>query len=392
MGEPAAEPQTEARPAPVLALGFRPFFLLAGAMATTFIPLWLFVHFGKVTLPSRLYPASWHAHEMIFGFAVAVIAGFLLTAVRNWTNLPTPSGAPLGVLVALWLLGRVAVFFDVLLPRGVSAALDLTFIPAFAIAIAIPIVKSKNWRNLGFLPLLSLLFLANLAFHANGLWAARALRFSLAVIVAIIVVVGGRVIPMFTANALKLTVKKHRWLDWASLASVGVVAVLELVPPAEKVLAVAAIVAGALNGARMAGWQPLATRKTPILWVLHVGYAWLALGLVLQGGAVFVPQWIKTAPMHVTAVGAIATLILGMTTRVSLGHTGRMLAVPASIAFSYVVLTVAVVLRGVAPLIAPTIYMWLLIASGAAWALAFAIFTFVYLPILTTPRVDGKPG
>lgn len=392
-GEPAEEPpRSGARPPALLALGFRPFFLLAGALATAIVPLWLLVFFGKIALPARLAPASWHAHEMIFGFAAAVIAGFLLTAARNWTSLPTPSGARLAALVGLWALGRVAIFWDGVLPRPLVAAVDLAFLPAVALAIGIPIVKAKSWRNLGFVPLLLLLGAANLAFHGWPSVASRAVRFALDVVLVIVAVMGGRVIPSFTANALRLEIPKRPALDRAAVASTMAVAILELVPEAVPLQAIVAIGAGALHGARMLPWRSFATRARPILWVLHLGYAWLALGLVLQGVAFFVPHWIPSAPLHALAVGAIATLILGMTTRVGLGHTGRLLEVSPAIVIAYVLLTIAALVRGVGPLVAPTLYAPALVVSGVAWALAFAIFTIVYLPILIAPRVDGKPG
>jgi len=377
---------------PVLALGFRPFFLAAGVLAVVLVPLWLLVFFGKVPLPSAFYPSAWHGHEMVFGFAVAVIAGFLLTAAKNWTGVQTVSGASLGLLVALFVLGRVAVFASATLPRVVVALVDVAFLPAVAVALAVPIVRAKNWRNLGFVPLLLVLSAANALFHADSLRGSTALRFAIDVILVIVVLMGGRVIPMFTANALKVEIRKNAILDWTSLASVAAVALLELLPVDARALGVAAVVAGLLSLVRLVGWRPLATRGHPILWVLHIGYAFLAVGLVLKGLVPFIPSWIATAPLHALAIGAIALLILGMATRVSLGHTGRMLAVSPPIVLAYVALILSAALRSVGPLISPSSYVLLLIASGVAWTLSFAIFTFVYLPILIAPRVDGKPG
>jgi uncharacterized protein involved in response to NO len=376
----------------LFALGFRPFFLLAALLATLYVPLWLLVYFGKAVLPSRLYGPHWHGHEMVFGFAVAVIAGFLLTAARNWTSRPTLSGAPLGGLVGIWALGRVAILFSARLPHTLVALVDVAFLPALAIAIAAPVVRARNWRNLGFVPLLLLLAGANAVFHTAPLWSSRVLRFAIDVVLVIIVVLGGRVIPSFTANALRVDVRKRRVLDWASLASMFAVTVLDPIPPLRGAFGVAAIIAGVIHLVRLAGWHPLATRKQPILWVLHLGYAWLALGLVLVGVGAFVPRWNPTAPLHALAVGCIAMLILGMTSRVSLGHTGRRLIVNAPMIAAYALLATAAVLRSVGPIVAPAAYAWLLVASGAAWALAFALFAVVYAPILTAPRVDGKSG
>lgn len=390
--EPAAPAAAQTSSPPFLALGFRPFFLLAGVLATTLVPLWLFAFFGKLALPTRFYGTAWHGHEMVFGFAAAVIAGFLLTAARNWTGEQTTSGARLGALVFLFVAARVLVLFSAWVPAALVAAVDVAFLPAVALGLALPIVKKKNWRNLGFVPLLLLLSATNVLFHASSLHASLALRVAIDVILVIIVVMGGRVIPMFTANALKLEVKKTPRLDWLSLIAMGAVAVLEVLPVDARALGVAAIVAGLANGARLVGWRPLATRGHPILWVLHIGYGWIAAGLLLKGVAAFVPAWISTAPTHALAVGAIGMLILGMITRVSLGHTGRMLAVTTSIATAYGVLALSAVLRALGPLTVPSLYPWLLIASGVAWTIAFAIFTLVYFPILIAPRIDGKPG
>jgi uncharacterized protein involved in response to NO len=181
-------------------------------------------------------------------------------------------------------------------------------------------------------------------------------------------------------------------LEWAALGSVIAVALLELLPLDPRALGVSAIVAGATSFFRLLGWRSFATRGQPILWVLHVGYAWVALGLVLKGVATFVPSWMSTAPLHALAVGAVGTLILGMMTRVSLGHTGRALVVSTPIALAYVALVLAALVRALGPIVTPSAYVHALIAAGVAWTIAFAIFTFVYLPILIAPRIDGKPG
>lgn len=388
----AGEPAPEAKPVgPAwLALGFRPFFLFAGAFATFVVPLWLFSFFGRVALPLRVPPAAWHAHEMIFGFVVAVIAGFLLTAVRNWTALPTPSGAALGGLVLLWTLGRVVFTVGGLLPQALVVALDVAFLPALALSIGAPIVRAKNWRNLAFVPLLLAMTGANLAFHLTT--SMRPLRLALDVVLLIVLIVGGRVIPMFTGNAIRVQVPGRPALAWASVVAMAPVAVLELFDGTERGFAFAAVAAGVLVLLRMNGWQTSKARGMPIVWVLHVSWAWLGVGLILRGVAALRPTWMASAPLHVLAVGAISTMILGMMTRVSLGHTGRMLVVARTITFAYVTLTVGTIVRGLLPLVRPASYAVSLMVAGACWAIAFAIFTAVYFPILTTPRVDGKPG
>lgn len=366
-------------------LGFRAFFLVAGALAVVLVPLWLAAFFGGVTLPTRFYGPTWHGHEMVFGFAVAVIAGFLLTAVRNWTGLPTASGVRLGALVALFVLGRVCVLFSAWLPWGVVVAVDLAFLPVLAIEIAIPVMRKRNWRNLVFAALLTALFVTNTVFYVLPIRAALMVRLAIDIIVVMMVVIGGRVIPSFTESAVDIKVRRYVWLERASVLAVVAVALTEVVAP--RVCAVFALIAGASNALRLVGWRSLATRNRPILWVLHAGYAWLVVGLFLKG---LLPE--STAAMHALAVGAIGTLILAMTTRVSLGHTGRALVVPRPIVVAYGAILAAAVLRAVGPLIAPSLNRSFILLSGFAWTLAFALFMSAYAPILVAPRIDGRPG
>ena len=244
-------------------LGFRPFFLLAGAFAALIIPLWLLVWSGRATLPTTQLPASWHAHEMVFGFVVAVVAGFLLTAVRNWTSRPTPTGPVLAGLAALWAAGRLLVLFDGTMPHVGVAIVDLAFVPALALAIARPIVASKNWRNLAFVPLLLSLFAANAVYHFGaGTLAVRAPRIAIDVVLVIVVVIGGRVIPSFTANGLRIEVPARKLLDRASIAATGVVALLGASFEGSWALAIASLVAGVLHGARLQ-IENLAIRRLP---------------------------------------------------------------------------------------------------------------------------------
>jgi uncharacterized protein involved in response to NO len=376
----------------LLALGFRPFFLLAGLFATLVVPLWLAVWVGRVQLGTALPPAAWHAHEMIFGFVAAVLAGFLLTAVRNWTSISTPHGVPLAALAVLWVAGRIAMTLAVS-PGWIAATIDLAFVPALAVVIARPIVASRNWRNLGFVVLLVLLFGSNVLFHLGGpVWRSHATRVAIDIVLMIIVVMGGRVIPSFTENALHVEAKRFRAVEWGSLASVAVATLLENIPSADRAAGVAMIIAGVLNGMRLLGWRSIATRRRPILWVLHLAYGSLAIGLLLRGIAAFVPAWPPTAAIHVITVGAIGLLILGMMSRVSLGHTGRMLVVPGSVAVAFGLLFIAAAVRGIGPLVAPSAYLAEMIVSGILWTAAFGVFVVVFGPILTAPRVDGKPG
>lgn len=375
-----------------LALGFRPFFLLAGLFAASVMPLWLLVFLGGYSLPTQLAASAWHGHEMIYGFVVAVIAGFLLTAVRNWTGQTMPSGAWLATLALVWASGRVGVVLSGTLPTPIGPIVDLLFVPVLAWTVARPLFRTKNWRNLGLVGPLIVLFGANVFFHFGPAGSASpAMRLAIDAVILLIVVVGGRVIPSFTENALRVTIVRRAWLDWLALVSVGVMAVLDVVPGAAGWAGGAAIVAGASNGARMTAWRSLTTRQQPILWVLHLGYAWLALGLLVSGVAAFT-TWPTTAPLHALTVGAIGLLVLGMTSRVSLGHTGRLLSVGRPMVVAYVALATAAAVRSLGPLLVPGAYRWEILVSGVLWTLAFGLFVMTYLPILTTPRVDGKPG
>lgn len=376
---------------PLFRLGFRPFFLAAAVFACLAIPVWLLVWTGRAALPGAMVPAAWHAHEMIYGFTAAVVAGFLLTAVRNWTGQPTPAGPPLVALVSLWAAGRVAMFVAGLVPAALVAVIDVAFLPAVALAIARPIIASRNWRNLAFVPILLVLAGANVVFHASPTNALPAMRVGVDVVLVVTVIISGRVIPMFTQNAVGITVVRYPWLDRAAIASTALVAILAATVGGVPT-ATAAILAGLLHALRLASWRGWTGHRMPILWVLHVGYAWVAIGFVLRGLSTFFPAWPITAPTHAVAVGAIAILILGMMSRVSLGHTGRTLLVPRSIAASYVALAAAAAVRALGPIVWPSAYAAELVVAGTLFTLAFAVFGVVYVPILSRPRADGRPG
>lgn len=388
-GEPAAGRFQQ----PIWALGFRPFFLLAALMAAVWLPLWLHVFLSQSRLALAVEPLAWHAHEMAFGFAGAVLAGFLLTAVRNWTRLTTPTRGPLAALALLWCLGRVAMLAGRALPSPLVAIIDIAFLPALALAVGLPIARARNRRNYAVPLLLLALTGINTAFHAGESGLSRnALIAAVEVLAVFLVFVGGRVIPFFTRNALPdVRVVSRAWLDWTALGTTLAVPVAQL---ASLGLAtdVLALLAAAANLLRLLGWKPLSTRGKPILWVLHVGYAWLAIGFAMLGLGRWIPAIGGSAPLHALTVGALGTLILGMIARVGLGHTGRPLVVSRAMTVAFVMLTLAALLRVIVPLAVPDATTPALIASGALWALAFLLYLIVYWPILSRPRVDGAPG
>ena len=379
---------------PLLRLGFRPFYLGAAAYGMLAVPLWIALLLGQVPLSLSLSPVLWHAHEMLFGFAVAVIVGFLLTAGKAWTGLATPRGALLGALAGLWLAARLAAVFA---PYAVYAALDLLLLPLVAVILIRVLLRAGNRRNLPLGGILLLLTGANAAFHAAVLGfidiePVRALHAGLALVVMIECVIAARVIPAFTMSALPgVKLQLPRAWELATLATTALGMASWVLAPPHATTAVALATAALLHAQRLWRWQPWRTRAHPILWVLHAAYAWLPVGLGLlamsQLGAVGV-----SAGIHALAVGATGGLIIGMVTRTARGHTGRRLQVSRLEVAAYLLVTSAAVARVLLPLLAPQHLVIWLIAAAAAWGLAFALYLFVFAPWLLAPRFDGKDG
>lgn len=380
------------------AKGFRPFFLAAAGFAALILPVWLLTLSGAIA-PSRYMDAvTWHAHEMIFGFTVAVIAGFLLTAVANWTGKETIVGRPLLAVCGLWIAGRVAMAFAGELPRGVPALVDLAFLPLLAAAIARPLAATRNRRNFVMVAILAALWLANLAVHLDALDVLpdvrrRATLFALDVVVLLVVVISGRVIPMFTKNAtLATTVRSLPGLDKAAIVAMAATALVGVASNDPRVGGVAAAITAVLVAARAITWGAERTAKHPLLWILHAGHAWIVVGLLLRAAAVLTTMVPMSAANHALTVGAIGALTLGMMTRVSLGHTGRLLASTTAMTLSFAFLSLAALVRVFVPILDMTSYRPSLFVSGGLWTAAFVVFAVVCAPILTAPRVDGKPG
>lgn len=379
---------------PLLRLGFRPFYLGAAAFALLAVPLWVALLLGAVSVPLALPPTLWHAHEMLFGFAVAVIVGFLLTAGQAWTGLATPRGASLAALAGLWLAARLA---GVLAPYGLYALLDLLLLPVVAALFVGLLWRAGNRRNLPIGLILVLLSLANGAFHLAvagvlGFPPVRALHAGLALIVMIECVIAGRVIPAFTMAALPgVRLQVPRALEIAALAGTALALALWVLWPAGPVTGAAFAAAAALHAARLWHWKPLRTRGRPILWILHAGYAWLPAGLALLALAPFGVVG-PSAGVHALAVGATGGLIIGMVTRTARGHTGRPLKASRPEIWAYGLVMVAATLRVLLPLLAPEALVISLIAAAAAWSAAFGLYLVVFTPWLLGARLDGKDG
>lgn len=377
------------------ALGFRPFFLAAGVYAVLLMAQWLLVLRGSLDLGVSS-PLLWHGHEMLFGFTVAVIAGFLLTATQNWTGIRTPSGAPLAALFLLWLAGRLG-FLLPDLPAGPVALLDWAFLPVLALVLAWPIVKAKQLHNYPFPLLLLVLAAANALVHLEFLgWTAGTARPGLYlaayVVVIMIVVMGGRVIPSFTDN--KLRTRARRWKPVEILTPASTVAALfaSLVAPASLVTALLAGLAAVVHAVRLAGWYTNKFWSVPLLWILHLGYAWIALGFALLALSATGVAGSAGSALHAFTVGGIGVLTLGMMARVSLGHTGRMLEPVPLMTWAFVAVNFAALVRVATPLLFPQFHIAGMAASGLAWIAAFGLFTTIYAPLLLRPRADGKPG
>ena len=363
----------------LFALGFRPLYLLAGAYAALSVPLWAAQYAGWVPGANPL----WHAHEMLFGYAFAVIAGFLLTAVRAWTSRPTPSGAALAGIAALWMAARFSAPYSL----QVSSLLDALFALAVAWGIGRPILASRN-RNWYFVAFVLALGAASSAFQA---YPRIALAVGLDLVLLVVSIMGGRVIPAFTNNAVPgAGARRNRWVEYGALGSVLLLIALDGVEWSVGA-ALLCLVGACLHGARVALWAPLATRGRPILWVLHLSYAWVVIHLLMRGLAGFdlVPSALAT---HALTIGVIGGLTLGMMTRTSRGHTARPLKVGSWEVTAYVLVHAAAFVRVILPLVAPGAYAACVELSAALWCAAFAIFTAVYYPILSRPRLDGQPG
>lgn len=382
---------------PWLAKGFRPFFLAAGGFAALIIVVWLLTLAGTVRFDSYLAPMYWHAHEMVFGFTSAVIAGFLLTAVGNWTGRETAVGLPLVVLVALWAAGRVAFAAMAVLPGPVIAVADLAFLPALAVVVGRALFATRNRRNYPVLAVVVALWLADLAVHldANGViagWQWRGMLAAIEVVILLIVLFSARVVPMFTRNATGVATI-HSWpaLDLAATAAMAALTIVDVAVPQRTLAGVLAAVTAALVLVRSLPWGARHCARHPLLWILHVGHAWIVVGLVLRAVAELASNVPVAAAVHALTVGAIGCTTLGMMARVSLGHSGRPLVAPLPVALAFGVLTAAAIVRVVGAL-ALSIYSPALYISGALWSVGFAAFTVVYAPILVRARADGRPG
>lgn len=389
-----------AKPAPgtglaLFSAGFRPFFLLSALWSALALPVWLSVYTGQAVLPSALAPVVWHVHEMIYGYALATVAGFLLTAIPNWTGRLPVRGAPLAILAGLWLAGRIAVLFSGTLGATTAAFADLAFPLAFAAVVARELIAGRNWKNLPMLVALAFLFSGNLMVHLQILGMASTAelgnRLGLATILMLIALVGGRIVPSFTRNWLAKARPKGRLpapigrFDLAALLVTGAGLAAWVIAPAGYATPWFALAAGLAAAARLSRWCGLATLREPLVFILHLGYGWLALGLLLLGFNGLHPLLPSTTALHALTAGAIGTMTLAVMTRATLGHSGQALVAGRGTQAIYALVILAALLRLAAPL-AGADAMNLTWVAGAAWSGAFGLFALVYGSLLLRPR------
>ena len=379
----------------VFSFGFRPFFLAAGVWASIAIGLWVAIVLGYLHLPTRFDPVAWHVHEMLFGLVLAAVAGFLLTAIASWTGRPPVSGRPLVLLLVLWSLGRLVCLVSAYLPFWPAAAVDLSFPAALLAVVASEIVGGRNWRNLPMLLPLAVFITADLLMHLEvaGVAIPVGLGWRLGIVAALqlISVVGGRIIPSFTRNWLtqrghSRLPAPHGTVDTAAIGLLHGALLLWAFVPGLRATGPILILAAAANVWRLSRWVGRATLSEPLLFILHVGYAWLAIGVALLGLSVSGTTVPIASALHALTVGAIGTMILAVMTRVSLGHTGRALSASRPTVVIFLLVNGAALAR-VAASWSALVTTTFIVVSAVCWIAAFGLFEIRYSPVLLAPRI-----
>lgn len=385
----------------VLQFGFRPFFLLAGLHASLFLPIWVLVWVFGWPLTAVADPIAWHAHEMLFGFAAAGLAGFLLTAVPSWTGAAPLHGQRLAILAAGWLVARVFALWPWSLANGLYMAADLGFWLLLGASVA-PGILARNARRNGVIVLMLVAMIAaNLAWHLDALRVLdsvgyRALHAGLGLFCLAISVIGGRIVPAFTLGGMRqagapVTIVPQGRLDLAAIVCLAVAFIFEAAGLAQEVAGAVFAAAALLHGVRLAGWQGWRTLRVPLVWSLHLGYAFLVLGLALKAAAGFglAPP---TAGVHALGSGAVGLMLLAVMTRAALGHSGRPLVAPPAAVAAYLLAGAGALIRVLVALTGGWEPLMGMAAAGLLWAAGFIAFVLGYAPILLRPRIDGRPG
>jgi uncharacterized protein involved in response to NO len=383
----------------LLNLGFRPFFTVATVFSVVAVLIWLGVYvLGWPWPQQQLSPLVWHAHEMVFGYAMAVIAGFLLTAVKNWTAVQTLRGLPLLLLVVAWLAGRVLLLAGSHVPLYWAALADCVFGVGLTLALAYPIFKVRQWKQLGILSKIVLLLCSNLLFYAGLLGVYPdgvqvGLYSGVYLVMALIFTMARRVLPFFIERGMgrPVTLINRRWLDIASLLLFLVFWIADVLQPDSLPVALLAGVLFFLHALRLAGWYVSGIFQVPLLSVLYLGYGWLVAGFALKA-AVFVTGISPYIALHAFSYGGIGLFTLGMMARVTLGHTGRSLQAPPVVGPVVGIMLIGTLVRVLMPLLDAGHYTLWIGISQVLWMLAFTLLLLVYLPMWLRPRVDGQPG
>ncbi len=383
----------------ILTHGFRLFFLFAGISAALTMAMWLPIFAGEIGFDSPLPLPFWHAHEMLFGFAAAGMAGFLLAAVPNWTNLPPLQGWRLGALFAVWLAGRIAAWLSGLLPPLVFAVVDVLFLPSLAAAVLPGILRRSAKRNGVFVLLIAALVAGNVAIHVQPILdiatAQWGLVLAIDVLLVTIAVIGGRIVPAFTMSGMReagraLTIAPNAMLDWLAIGAIALTALLGAATAPPWFIGIASGAAALVNLLRLVRWQGWKTSRVPLVWILHLGYGWLVIGLTLRASAGFGLVAEATA-LHALGAGAVATMILAVMSRAALGHTGRPLVASRWTTLAYLLVIAGAALRVLADAFGDAQFD-MLTAAALLWSGGFSVYAIHYFPILTRPRVDGRPG
>jgi len=382
-----------------MSYAFRPFFLLNGLFAVVVVAAWLLALHGSKFAPLSTGVPYWHGHEMVIGFAMAAIAGFVLTAVATWTGRPPLQGNLLGVLVCSWLLGRLAMLATAWMPYWLVASIDTVFPFLLVFLIGREVVGGGSRRNFPVVGIILALAVLNLLYHLGALrilpgMDRLALYFLIHLLLLMITVIAGRIIPNFTANWLRARGHErlpasHSLIDGVTIVATIATAVSASLTPLGPVTGILATLAALSHAVRLARWQGLATTSEPLLFVLHMAYLWLPVGYALTALAAFDVVFPTTAALHALTMGAIGNMILAVTSRVALAHTGRSLHAPRLIVFAYAILNAAVIVRVLGPLSSGA-YLEMIDLSALGWIVTFALFTGVYWRVLIGPRVDQR--
>jgi len=387
----------------IFRLAFRPLFLGGTVFSVIAIIFWAYYWVNPFSWMPYGGPVWWHGHEMLFGFGSAIVVGFLLTAVQSWTGVIGIRGKPLVALAITWLCGRLLLAFGIAynFPEWLIALGDIVFLLFATIAMAYPVIKVKQWRNLIFVPILTVLTLLNAASH----WAVinhqpeiaiQSLHGTIILFSLIISILGGRVIPSFTANTTRCNRKASiKWLEVVSISSIICLIIIAFTGfdnVAAELLLIVSVVAALANGWRASRWGIQYCRSEPLLWSLHIAYVFIPLAYIMLALHSLGLMANTSAALHSITVGAIGGMILAMISRVTLGHTGRQLKPPRLITAAYVFIFFAALIRVTIPAWLPEYTGWAIGMAGVLWALAYALYLFFYAYMLVTPREDGRPG